>query len=790
MHAKTRRARDNRVTCSVRREPRKRRANVISSSVRVEVVRFEREGVCVKWPAARSGPEWIVRYSEMFAGEGKIRRYASEARCGDQVLRVGDVTEIEQSSDGRWTRRPIIERALREAEKGEIVLAKVSEIDEESVCVTTTSGLAAHCTFDLLEGLLDRDEEFPNVNDAPRVFAGKIKIGDSLVGRCERSDEKGLLLDVSGYLAELNRESLVPKWRRDLAKQKVDIAVTRTRPAEFKRCDEQVSRPSIAGRVLIIDDFQRWIEKTSSQLGSNGAEVEVLPEEKWSQARREAERLRPRWILVDVHLDESNPHEQLGLEIAKELVAGDVPWEVLVVTHGDLDRVRYIPEGAHGPISKSKVIEAMAAIAAGHAVAARPAEPLESTDAEELTYRRSPQSTARQIDALLRQAETELGADLAVLGYDFLRDKARFLFGSDDMQSRFNRYADHLQKSQIRDLAYDRAEEAWKLYPAARHEEPWRWLRKLWGSDLRHAVGVRLGLPNRDCGAVLFAFWTETAEYTWPEDLEETIENRTILGTLRAYGTAIEDACWHEKHENQLAGNREEMEKSRRSEDLSHEVKTFTGEFLGMIADLRNRFGADDTSLDVELKRCERKANLVESLTDEILAPAEVGQERIPLEEVLNECAARYSSAREKIKVVGPIVTPHDLAFYGRKDLLVLIVDNLLRNAIAAIRKAPRPVEVDGARRIGQIVIEACPVRADNSFLQVLIHDTGCGISQVVLERMYGHHYSTFGGTGLGMGICRRTAARLGGRVEVLHTALRAGTTFRIVLPAAPESEE
>ncbi len=763
----------------------------MSSIVRVEVVGFERDGVCLRRPGARSGPEWIVCYPEMFADQGTIRRYASEARCGDQLLRVGDVTEIEQGSDGRWTRRPIIQRALAEAEKGGIVSAKVSEIDKKSVRVTTTSGLTAHCTFDHLEGLLDRDEEVPDAKDVPKVFAGKIKIGDSLVGRCQRLDEERLQLDVSGYLAELDRESLVPKWRRDLARQEVDVPAIETRPAKPEGHDEQTSRPSIAGKVLIIDDWNKWIESIRRRLKRvNGeAEVEVLAKEKWPQARSEADRIRPRWILVDVHLDEDMPHEQQGLEIANELVASDVPWEVLVITHADLDHVRHIPEGAHGPISKSKVIEAMAAIAAGHAAAAMPSELAESTDVEELTYRRSPQSTERQIEALLREAEADLGADLAVLGYDFLDDKARFLFGSDEMQMRFDRYAEHLQKSQIRDLAYDPAEEAWRLYPAPRHEDPWHWLRKLWGSDLRHAVGVRLNLPDRDCVAELFAFWTEPDD-VWPEGLEEMIKDRTILDTFRAYGTAIEDACWHEKHENQLDENRKEVEKSRRSEDLSHEVKTFTGEFLGMIAELRKRFGADDASLDAELEHCERNAKLVESLTDEILAPAQFEPERILLEEILDECAARYSSAREEIKVVGPIVKPQNLAFYGRKDLLVLIVDNLLRNAVAAIRKSPRPVEVDGAKRIGQIVIEACPVCADNAFLQILVHDTGCGISRVVLEQMYGHHYSTFGGTGLGMGICRRAAARLGGRIEVLHTALGAGTTFRIVLPAAPEPKE
>ena len=65
------------------------------------------------------------------------------------------------------------------------------------------------------------------------------------------------------------------------------------------------------------------------------------------------------------------------------------------------------------------------------------------------------------------------------------------------------------------------------------------------------------------------------------------------------------------------------------------------------------------------------------------------------------------------------------------------------------------------------------------------ISDSGCGIPEESLQRIFDPFYTTkpIGrGTGLGLAICYRIIAKHHGRIEV-SSRVGAGTTFRVVLP-------
>ncbi len=68
------------------------------------------------------------------------------------------------------------------------------------------------------------------------------------------------------------------------------------------------------------------------------------------------------------------------------------------------------------------------------------------------------------------------------------------------------------------------------------------------------------------------------------------------------------------------------------------------------------------------------------------------------------------------------------------------------------------------------------------------VRDTGCGIAPELLPRLFEPFFTTKPpgrGTGLGLSICHTIVTGLGGRIEVESTPGR-GSTFRVVLPAAP----
>ena len=95
---------------------------------------------------------------------------------------------------------------------------------------------------------------------------------------------------------------------------------------------------------------------------------------------------------------------------------------------------------------------------------------------------------------------------------------------------------------------------------------------------------------------------------------------------------------------------------------------------------------------------------------------------------------------------------------------------NLLRNAVDAI---------DGEGRV-RVVTRACDGEA-----VVEVSDTGRGMTEDVLARLFSPLFTTkgAGGTGMGLATCRSIVERAGGRIGV-ESRPGAGTTFTVRLPA------
>jgi len=76
--------------------------------------------------------------------------------------------------------------------------------------------------------------------------------------------------------------------------------------------------------------------------------------------------------------------------------------------------------------------------------------------------------------------------------------------------------------------------------------------------------------------------------------------------------------------------------------------------------------------------------------------------------------------------------------------------------------------------------------------VEVTITDTGKGIPKENLDKIFEPFFTTKQvgeGTGLGLSICYRIVADHKGRIEV-ESEVGKGTTFRIVLPVAPDPPE
>jgi two-component system NtrC family sensor kinase len=123
----------------------------------------------------------------------------------------------------------------------------------------------------------------------------------------------------------------------------------------------------------------------------------------------------------------------------------------------------------------------------------------------------------------------------------------------------------------------------------------------------------------------------------------------------------------------------------------------------------------------------------------------------------------------KNIKIVRKL-HPNLPAVYSDPPLLRQVILNLLVNASHAIEK-------DG-------VIDVTTA-TENGAVEIIVRDTGCGIPNENLDRIFTPFFSTKPqgkGTGLGLAICRGIIERLGGYISVKSDVGRS-TAFTIHLP-------
>jgi signal transduction histidine kinase len=107
-------------------------------------------------------------------------------------------------------------------------------------------------------------------------------------------------------------------------------------------------------------------------------------------------------------------------------------------------------------------------------------------------------------------------------------------------------------------------------------------------------------------------------------------------------------------------------------------------------------------------------------------------------------------------------------------DRMQKVIENLIINALEAM----------GGKR-GKLTIEAGTINADKVFFSV--SDTGDGMSQRFISERLFHPFATTKKRGVGLGLytCREVVRANGGTIEVTSEE-GTGTTFRVVLPSAP----
>lgn len=118
------------------------------------------------------------------------------------------------------------------------------------------------------------------------------------------------------------------------------------------------------------------------------------------------------------------------------------------------------------------------------------------------------------------------------------------------------------------------------------------------------------------------------------------------------------------------------------------------------------------------------------------------------------------------------------------EPLVVEVDANQLQQVILNLVLNARDAMPEGGRLLLRLIREG-----DQAVLEV--RDTGCGIPEDILPRIFEPFFSTkgLGGTGLGLAVVHGIATGHGGRVEV-ESQVGQGSTFRVFLPVSSRTPE
>jgi signal transduction histidine kinase/DNA-binding response OmpR family regulator len=301
------------------------------------------------------------------------------------------------------------------------------------------------------------------------------------------------------------------------------------------------------------------------------------------------------------------------------------------------------------------------------------------------------------------------------------------------------------------DFAHD--VEAWVLERSRRHRTP--------GGSLRQ---IQLG------------------DGTWLQVSERPTRSGGIVG-VRTDISALKEA--------QHAAEAANESKTRFLRNMSHEIRTPMNGVLGMAQLLA------DTRLDPTQRRyveaIEQSGRHLLGIINDILDFSKVEAGLFELENIeldlvglVEECASMLAQPAQAkgLELVVDIDPEIGCKVLGDPLRLQQIVINLVSNAVKFTER-------------GEIVIALLQRRRSDADIgiDILVTDSGLGIPTALHERVFDHFAQAdgstarkFGGTGLGLTICRQLARLMGGDIT-LQSEPGFGSTFRVSLnlPVAGE---
>ena len=316
---------------------------------------------------------------------------------------------------------------------------------------------------------------------------------------------------------------------------------------------------------------------------------------------------------------------------------------------------------------------------------------------------------------------------------------------------------------------------------------------KLWAGDRQ--TDERQMRPRQS-----FAEWKELIQgqaqpwETHELELIQSLANNLAMAVMqdRLYRQERKQRVLVEMRNQELDNARREAEKSNRLKSAflsssSHELRTPLASILNYLKLLQEGFYDNEQELAEYIQTAQGSAENLHSIVDNLLDIAKIEAEKM---EVELEIVELKPLVKELCHLFQPNIIRQDIDLiidcqitrvYGDKIKLKQVLTNLLNNAFKFTQQ-------------GEIHLRAIAKTEATSLVEISVSDTGIGIEADKQASIFeafvqedGSIRRRYGGTGLGLTICKQLVELMGGQISLFSEGRNRGTTITITLPGVEE---
>jgi signal transduction histidine kinase len=251
---------------------------------------------------------------------------------------------------------------------------------------------------------------------------------------------------------------------------------------------------------------------------------------------------------------------------------------------------------------------------------------------------------------------------------------------------------------------------------------------------------------------------------------------RRRAGVAGGYVLILEDTAERDALQQEGQESRQLAALGQFAAAIAHDIRTPLSSIKMSVQILRSKAdlpAQDMEYFDLTLEAISRLARKVDDLLD-FTKPSLLCIQDTSVREMLEDVRAATMAGAGQARVSLEVDASHELCMPVDEVQLRKALVNLVDNALLASQPG------------ATVKLEAC---RQGDKVCVSVKDTGCGIVQSDLERIWDPFFSTRpDGVGLGLAIVRKAVTAHGGSARVA-TALGCGTTVQLLLPATRSTE-